>query len=151
MLVEDIIFFTVIILVFASWVWYGVYAIVQDIRQASFKKFCMENGEKLLNGEECVFKGTTFTESSVVASYQACISVLVLTMTRKTSFYRADNKVPLICCTIITILGGWWGIPWGPVRSIQTFAKNADASENYMSLGSYIRCLMVTNSDMRGI
>lgn len=149
--IEDIIFFTVIILVFASWIWYGVYAIVQDIRQASFDKFCLENSEKLLNGEECVFKGTTFTGSSVVASYQACISVFVLTMTRKTSLYRADNKIPLVCCTIITIFGGWWGIPWGPVRSIQTFAKNADASENYMSLASYIGYLQLRRANGKGM
>jgi|GEM_PF-2849190 len=139
------------VLILGSWLWYVVYLIMQESRKKAFDRFCLENAEKLLNDEECEFGGKMFKGSNVVASYQMCVSMLVLTMTRKTALYSVDDASPVICCTLITILGGWWGFPWGPIRSVQTFISNAKGSENYTPLGSYIRYLMVTNSDMKGI
>lgn len=140
-----------LVLIFGSWVWYVVYLIMQESRKKAFERFCLENAEKLLNDEECEFKGKMFKGSDVVASYQMCVSILVLTMTRKTAFYSVGDASPAICCTLITALGGWWGFPWGPIRSVQTFINNAKDSENYTPLNSYIRYLMVTNSDKKGI
>lgn len=139
------------VLICGSWLWYVVYLIMQENRKKAFDRFCLENAEKLLNDEECEFKGKIFKGSNVVVSYQMCISILVLTMTRKTAFYNVDDASPAICCTLITALGGWWGFPWGPIRSVQTFINNAKSSENCIPLGSYIRYLIVTNSDKKGI
>ena len=139
------------VLICGSWLWYVVYLIMQENRKKAFDRFCLENAEKLLNDEECEFKGKMFKGSNVVVSYQMCISILVLTMTRNTAFYNVDDASPAICCTLITALGGWWGFPWGPIRSIQTFINNAKGSENYTSLESYIRYLMITNSGKKGI
>ena len=139
------------VLICGSWLWYVVYLIMQESRKKAFDRFCLENAEKLLNDEECEFKGKMFKGSNVVVSYQMCISILVLTMTRKTAFYNVDDASPAICCTLITALGGWWGFPWGPIRSVQTFINNAKNSENCIPRGSYIRYLIVTNSDKKGI
>ena len=60
--------------------------------------------------------------------YQYCISLIIITFRRGSGIYfiRADesavNKgLPYI---LITVLCGWWGIPWGPIFTIQALATN---------------------------
>lgn len=48
-----------------------------------------------------------------------------MTFMRGTSFYRGEDRWMLAVITLITLFGGWWGIPWGPVRTIQAFVENA--------------------------
>ena len=60
--------------------------------------------------------------------YEYCISLLVITFFRSSSitFVKADeNKVVKgLGFTFLTLLLGWWGIPWGPIRSIQALVTN---------------------------
>jgi hypothetical protein len=52
----------------------------------------------------------------------------VITFFRSSSitFVKADeNKVVKgLGFTFLTLLLGWWGIPWGPIRSIQALVTN---------------------------
>ena len=60
--------------------------------------------------------------------YQYCISVLVMTFKRPSNIYfmkageRSFGKG--IGFSLMTLLLGWWGIPWGPIWTIGTVAKN---------------------------
>ncbi|MBS1511225.1 MAG: hypothetical protein JST86_10310 [Bacteroidetes bacterium] len=60
--------------------------------------------------------------------YQYCISVLVLTFKRPSDIYfipadgnRLTKGLPF---TLISVLLGWWGIPWGPIYTIGSLVKN---------------------------
>jgi hypothetical protein len=60
--------------------------------------------------------------------YRYCISLLVITMLRSTDIYlvpagqsRAVKGMPW---TLLTLVMGWWGIPWGPIRSVQSLWTN---------------------------
>jgi hypothetical protein len=60
--------------------------------------------------------------------YQYCISILVMTFKRGTDIYfvRADEN-PLVKglpWTLLTLLAGWWGIPFGPIFTIQSLWYN---------------------------
>lgn len=56
-------------------------------------------------------------------TYQYCISVLILTFKRFSGIhYIAPDKsrvVPGLAYSLLTLLVGWWGIPWGPIYTIE--------------------------------
>ena len=62
----------------------------------------------------------------VVFNY--CISVIVLTFRRSSSIYfiKADENaiVKGLPFTLLSLVAGWWGIPWGPIYTIQSIYKN---------------------------
>jgi hypothetical protein len=60
--------------------------------------------------------------------YQYCISVIIITFRRNSPIYfikegesRTSKGVPW---TLLTLLAGWWGIPFGPIFSIQSLITN---------------------------
>ena len=60
--------------------------------------------------------------------YSYCISVLILTFKRSSSVHFVpSNSSPVTAglpWVLLTVLLGWWGIPWGPIYSIQCIATN---------------------------
>ena len=60
--------------------------------------------------------------------YQWCASFLILTIKRGSDVhYIAPGRsrvTPGWEFTLITFLVGWWGIPWGPIYSIQSLITN---------------------------
>ena len=60
--------------------------------------------------------------------YQYCISVLVMTFKRPSSIYflRAGEGAvgKGLGFSGLSMLLGWWGIPWGPIYSIQSLITN---------------------------
>lgn len=60
--------------------------------------------------------------------YVYCVSLFVITLKRPTSIYfvRAGQSpgVRGLPFTLVTLLFGWWGIPWGPIYSIECLYKN---------------------------
>lgn len=60
--------------------------------------------------------------------YEYCISIVVLTFFRSSNitFVKADDSRvgKGLGYTILTFILGWWGIPWGPIRSIQAIITN---------------------------
>lgn len=60
--------------------------------------------------------------------YQYAISLVVITFKRSSDIYFVRNGenavVKGLPYTLIAFFLGWWGIPWGPVYTIQSLAKN---------------------------
>jgi hypothetical protein len=60
--------------------------------------------------------------------YQYCISVLILTFKRPSDIYflrAGQNAVAKgLGFTFLSLLLGWWGIPWGPIYTIQSLITN---------------------------
>lgn len=66
--------------------------------------------------------------------YRYCFSAFVVTVMNGTDIYfvRADQSrvgkgLPW---TLMTLLVGWWGIPWGPIRTIQSVWENLHGGED---------------------
>lgn len=60
--------------------------------------------------------------------FQYCVSLLVITFKRQSPIYfiRAGEN-PFgkgIGFTLLTLVAGWWGIPWGPIYSVQSIYLN---------------------------
>ena len=60
--------------------------------------------------------------------YTFCISVLVLSFKRSSDVYflRAGENgvVKGLPFSGISLIAGWWGIPWGPIWTIGSFITN---------------------------
>jgi hypothetical protein len=60
--------------------------------------------------------------------YQYCVSVLIMTFKRGTDIYflRAGESptVKGLTWTMLTLVAGWWGIPWGPIYTVQSLWVN---------------------------
>ncbi len=60
--------------------------------------------------------------------YQYCISLLIITFKRPTNIYfiRHDDSAVVkgLLFTLLSFLLGWWGIPWGPIYTIQSIWVN---------------------------
>ncbi len=60
--------------------------------------------------------------------YQYCISILVMTFRRSSDAYfvRAGESAVSkgLPWTLLSLVAGWWGIPWGPIFTIQSLVTN---------------------------
>jgi hypothetical protein len=60
--------------------------------------------------------------------FQYCISVVILTFRRPSDIYflRAGENpvVKGLPFTLVSLLAGWWGIPWGPIYTVQSIYNN---------------------------
>jgi hypothetical protein len=67
-------------------------------------------------------------------SYQYCISAIAVSFKRSSSVYfvRAgeSNVGKMAGYLAISLLLGWWGIPWGPVWTIQFLVVNLRGGKN---------------------
>ncbi|MCB1547664.1 MAG: hypothetical protein KDJ41_07500 [Hyphomicrobiaceae bacterium] len=69
--------------------------------------------------------------------YQYCISIVVMTFKRPSSIYfvrpgqsRVGKGLPF---TVVSLLLGWWGIPWGPIYTVQTIINNTRGGRDVTS------------------
>lgn len=66
--------------------------------------------------------------------FQYCFSIIVMTFKRSSDIYfiRAGESTFKyhIGFTLVTLLFGWWGIPWGPIYSIGAIFSNFRGGKN---------------------
>jgi hypothetical protein len=77
------------------------------------------NGIQGLTGSQLDFE---LQRGAKFVLYQYCISIVVLTFKRPSDIYfvrsgenSATKGLPF---TLLSLVAGWWGIPWGPIYSI---------------------------------
>lgn len=66
--------------------------------------------------------------------YEYCISLLVITFKRFSSVYflRADESALTrgLPFSLLSFLLGWWGLPWGPIYTIESLWVNTRGGKN---------------------
>ena len=66
--------------------------------------------------------------------YEFAVSVIVLSFRRFSSIYfippGASAVKPGLPWSLISLLFGWWGIPWGPIFTIMALVKNFRGGED---------------------
>jgi hypothetical protein len=69
--------------------------------------------------------------------FEYCISVLVMTFKRSSdlTFIKRDENAFIkgLGYTLISLLFGWWGIPWGPIYTIGAVINNCKGGKNVTS------------------
>jgi hypothetical protein len=60
--------------------------------------------------------------------YQYCISLLVITFRRSSNVYFIRHEESAVVkglpFVLLSLVLGWWGIPWGPIYTIQSLWVN---------------------------
>jgi hypothetical protein len=60
--------------------------------------------------------------------YQYCMSVVIMTFKRPSDIYfipSGENAIKKgLGFSVISLLLGWWGVPWGPIYTIGSFITN---------------------------
>ncbi len=71
---------------------------------------------------EAVAKGGRFV------IYQYCVSIVLMSYKRSSSIHFVPAGASAAGrgaqFTLISLLAGWWGIPWGPIWTLSTVFKN---------------------------
>jgi hypothetical protein len=66
--------------------------------------------------------------------YQYTISIIVLTFKQSSDIYfiRPGEQAWIkgLPFTVLTLLLGWWGFPWGPIYSIGSLYQNLSGGED---------------------
>jgi hypothetical protein len=66
--------------------------------------------------------------------YQYCVSVLILSFKRSSDvhFIRPGQGAvtPGLPFSLVSLVCGWWGIPWGPIWTIMTLANNVGGGKD---------------------
>jgi len=60
--------------------------------------------------------------------YQYCISIIVMTFKRGSDIYYirpGENRIVKgLGFTLLSLVAGWWGFPWGPIYTITSLVTN---------------------------
>ena len=66
--------------------------------------------------------------------FRYCISVVILTFKRSSDIYfikagesTVKHSLPF---TLLTLITGWWGIPWGPIHTIGSLYSNISGGKD---------------------
>ncbi len=69
--------------------------------------------------------------------YQYCVSLLVITFRRSSELYYIPAGESAVAkglpWTLLTLVAGWWGIPWGPIFSVQSLVTNFKGGKDLTS------------------
>lgn len=118
------------ILLFGSYIGYAVICTITDKRNKEFMEFLQANADEILYGSGSEFRGHLYTKETMLVRYRMCISYFIMTSSQCTYYvpYGKAGKLAVIAF-LITFVGGWWGFPWGPIKTIDAFIKNVRKEE----------------------
>ena len=74
-----------------------------------------------------VYHGMKITSETEVSQYYLTISIIFFSVKVASRFYiigSENTKVINGTYSLVTFLLGWWGIPWGPIYTIQSLVSN---------------------------
>lgn len=95
-------------------------------KSEKFIQWVIENIEPIKAGT-ARYKEKPVTRDTAIVQFQATISVVVLTIKSPSRYFiKGQSNIFLmaIAYTFVTLILGWWGIPWGPIYTLQTVFKN---------------------------
>ena len=74
-----------------------------------------------------VYDGILVTAETEITQYQIALSALLVSAKSPSRFYFVGHEPTLgiaVFATVVSLIFGWWGIPWGPVYTIQAASRN---------------------------
>jgi hypothetical protein len=84
--------------------------------------------------------------------YQLCFSVGIMTFKQGTNIYflRAGESraVKGLRWSLLTLLIGWWGIPWGPIYTVQSLWVNMRGGDDVTPLAATALQLPIDKSTL---
>ena len=99
-------------LIIAGFIMAAILGVKGDSASKELLGFILANSERLQNGETLDYLG-----------YRYSFSYIIATSTRSSGLCILGSRQALRCrlmCIFSTLFAGWWGFPWGPVKTVQS-------------------------------
>jgi hypothetical protein len=69
--------------------------------------------------------------------FEYCVSILILTFKNPTDIYFIRSGESAVSkslgYTLVSLVAGWWGFPWGPIYTISSLATNLGGGKDVTS------------------
>jgi hypothetical protein len=66
--------------------------------------------------------------------FQYCVSLLLVTFKRSSDIYFVTTEQPFtrarLGYSLLSLVAGWWGFPWGPIFTFQSLWTNLSGGRN---------------------
>jgi len=95
-------------------------------KSVEFISWVIENKNNIENGGTYLEFAEIKPDTELI-QFQICISFILFSVKSPSRFLVKGYDKTLskkTICTIISFIFGWWGIPWGPIYTIQTICNN---------------------------
>jgi hypothetical protein len=84
--------------------------------------------------------------------YQFCFSAMIMTFKQGTNIYfvrAGESRVAKgLRWSLLTLLIGWWGIPWGPIYTVQSLWLNLNGGDDVTPLAATALQLPIDKSTL---
>lgn len=107
----------------------------------------LHSNENEINKGTAHFEGASLDLDTEITQFQACFSFLIFTLKVPSRFYVNGyhfTSIISLFYSLFTLIFGWWGLPWGPIYTVQTIMSNIAGGKM-----KTIRQLMLENSNKR--
>ncbi len=115
-------FFIGIFLAFFAWILGR-----EENAHQNFLGFLVENEGKLKRRQSVEYRGLPLSLQTEVTQFYVCVSLLIFTTKIPSRFFiRGRHKTGIIgtICSLLTLVFGWWGFPFGPIYTVQSLYAN---------------------------
>ncbi|MBI4197752.1 MAG: hypothetical protein HY533_01415 [Chloroflexi bacterium] len=102
-----------------------------DRRNRKFLIWLSGNASAIRSGGS-PYGSTTVTTETEITQYQAALSFVLITVKIPSGFYvvgQDSSRAIALVFTILCLTLGWWGIPWGPIYTIQAVIRNVKGGD----------------------
>lgn len=99
--------------------------------QANFLNWLVENRDAIKAGT-ARYNGMFIVEQTEVTQFQLAISALVISLKAPSRFYVVGDEETVLPCLVLTAVSlvvGWWGLPYGPIYTIRVVSSNLRGGE----------------------
>lgn len=105
---------------------YLLISAVQEARQQGLLTWLLENAEQIEAGQ-AELDGIRIAPETRIRQFDTAISLLIVSLRIPTRWYLEGVDRPFLsglCATFGSLSMGWWGIPWGPIMTLQSLFTN---------------------------
>ena len=100
-------------------------------KNAVFDDWLNENRNEVLQ-KGLSYKGVVINKETKLTRFNIIISLVALSLNIPSRLYIVGHDKPSVVGIIYGVFSGifgWWGIPWGPIWTIEALAKNFSGGE----------------------
>ncbi len=135
--------YLIIALIISGYILVAVIGTKGDSASKALIGFILENGERLQNGETLDYLGSPINTATRLVRYRYSYSYIIATSTNSSGFYILGSRQALnvrIMCIFSTLFVGWWGFPWGSIKTVQSiFVNTASGGDLSDTVGGFLR------------
>jgi len=119
----------IVVLLMSMWLWLRT-----NVRKQREILEWLETNQHLLTDRPQYFRDSPFpmipiSSRSTLRSFRVVTSCLIVTSTSNTGSDLRSSLTRGVLASLWTLLLGWWGIPWGPLRTVQALVKNLSGGD----------------------